>query len=168
MEDIYAKLQDDTRSLWQSPRESVKRLKQVPSASTFFKDYVATSTPVIIAGGASGWKAASCWDLDTLSRVNQDLDVTVDWTPSGRGDCIVGGNEPDVPGVFVKPEARRMSFQRFVDALLAQGAQKSGRNDRRNYDEGDSGDGVLYLSHQVFPVFLAFIFSIPLSFPSRT
>lgn len=148
MDDIFEKLQDDTSSLWQSPAESVKRLKQVPSAATFFKEYVATSTPVIIAGGASAWKATSSWDLDSLARENPELEVTVDWTPNGRGDCVVEDDEPECP-VFVKPEERKMHFKSFVDALHAQGAQS--RTDGRitGGDVCSEDDGVLYLSHQV-------------------
>lgn len=73
MEEIFEKLQDDTRSLWVS--SSVRRLKHMPSPTVFFKDFVATSTPVIIEGGASGWKAAQSWDLESLTRSNPDLEV---------------------------------------------------------------------------------------------
>lgn len=147
MDDLFAKLQDDTRSLWQSPRESVKRLKKVPSAATFYKEYVATSTPVIIAGGASAWKAASSWNLETLAQVSPSLEVTVDCTPDGRGDCVV--EAPDGTAMFVKPEERKMRFKHFVDALLAQGAHKRHEEHRNGEFLEGSCDGVIYLSHQV-------------------
>ncbi|CAN0462987.1 unnamed protein product, partial [Hapterophycus canaliculatus] len=96
MEALYEQLQDDTRSFWQSPSAGVRRLEVMPSPGDFFRDYVATSTPLIISGGASACLKAErqCWeDLSALVRRSSgDLEVTVDFTPDGRGDCVV-----DVP-----------------------------------------------------------------------
>ncbi|CAM9885504.1 unnamed protein product, partial [Scytosiphon promiscuus] len=96
MEGVYEQLQDDTRSFWQSPSAGVRRLESMPSPSEFFRDYVATSTPVIITGGASAClkDERHCWgDLSSMvGRGSGDLEVTVDFTPDGRGDCVV-----DVP-----------------------------------------------------------------------
>eukprot|EP00903_Cladosiphon_okamuranus_P016618 g15329.t2 len=97
MEELFEQLQDDTRSFWQSPSAGVRRLDSMPSSSDFFRDYVATSTPVVISGGASACLKASrgSWDdLPSLARRGgaNDLEVTVNFTPDGRGDCVV-----DVP-----------------------------------------------------------------------
>lgn len=89
MDELFEQLQDDTRSFWQSP-SAIRRLDAMPPATTFFRDYVATSTPVIISGGVSGWNAARFWDdLASLAGDNPELEVTVDFTPDGRGDCVV-------------------------------------------------------------------------------
>lgn len=89
MDELFEQLQDDTRSFWQSPN-AIRRLDAMPPATTFFRDYVATSTPVIISGGVSGWNASRSWDdLASLAGDNPELEVTVDFTPDGRGDCVV-------------------------------------------------------------------------------
>lgn len=151
-------LQDDTQSLWVNPQSSVRRLSRMPSPTTFFKDYVSTSTPVIIEGGAASWNAAKSWDLESLCRANPELEVTVDYTPDGRGDCVVdldannqvlgkveSGSDGSGGGsgmVFVKPEERRLTFQAFAEGLLA-------FNDREGDPEPHgAGFGVPYLSHQ--------------------
>ncbi|CAN0008064.1 unnamed protein product, partial [Pylaiella littoralis] len=112
MEELFEQLQDDTQSFWQSPSAGggggggIRRLDAMPSPADFFRDYVATSTPVIIssvgtASSAACFKAAahcSTWeDVSTLvgrgrrglDGDDDDLEVTVDFTPDGRGDCVV-------------------------------------------------------------------------------
>lgn len=147
MDELFEQLQDDTRSFWQSPN-AIRRLDAMPPATTFFRDYVATSTPVIISGGVSGWNAARSWnDLVSLADENPELEVTVDFTPDGRGDCVVdvglfeqssqdddgrgacrgetaapcdggaGGGAKFGATVFVKPEERIIKFAAFVDML---------------------------------------------------
>lgn len=89
MDELFEQLKDDTRSFWQSTT-AIRRLDAMPPAITFYRDYVATSTPVIISGGVSGWNAARSWDdLVSLAGDNPELEVTVDFTPDGRGDCVV-------------------------------------------------------------------------------
>ena len=89
MDELFEQLQDDTRSFWQSPT-AIRRLDAMPPAAAFVRDYVATSTPVIISGGISGWRASRSWDnLASLAGNNPELEVTVDFTPDGRGDCVV-------------------------------------------------------------------------------
>ncbi|CAM9627582.1 unnamed protein product [Sphacelaria rigidula] len=153
MEELFKTLQEDTQSLWQNPHGSVRRLRRMPSAATFFRDYVATSTPVIIEGGVSSWDAVRSWDLESLGRTNPELEVTVDCTPDGKGDCVVclgsdgradSGSCGDSGAVFVKPEERRMKFQEFADDLLA--AKECCEGIRP--EPQDMGMGVPYLSHQ--------------------
>lgn len=107
MEELFEQLQDDTRSFWQSPSAGVRRLDRIPSPSDFFRDYVATSTPVIISGGASTCLRASrgAWDdLPSLAGRGGagSLEVTVDFTPDGRGDCVV-----DVPRSILSRHSSR-------------------------------------------------------------
>lgn len=83
----------------------------------------------------------------------------MDYTPDGRGDCVVdldannqvlgkveSGSDGSGGGsgmVFVKPEERRLTFQAFAEGLLA-------FNDREGDPEPHgAGFGVPYLSHQV-------------------
>ncbi|CAM9247938.1 unnamed protein product [Choristocarpus tenellus] len=101
----------------------------MPSALTFFKDFVSKNTPVIIEGGMKSWRATRAWDLASLRQEQAKLEVTVNITPDGRGDCVV---EQDGALVFVKPEERRMTFDTFVDLI----SNTSGHC------------GVPYLSHQ--------------------
>ncbi|CBN79281.1 conserved unknown protein [Ectocarpus siliculosus] len=93
MEELFEQLQDDTRSFWQHPSSGVRRLDTMPPPADFFRDYVATSTPVILSGGGcfKGGGGRSCWDdLASLAgRDSEGLEVTVDFTPDGRGDCVV-------------------------------------------------------------------------------
>lgn len=92
MEELFDTLQDDTQSLWLNPQSSVRRLRQMPSPITFFKDYVATSTPVIIEGGAANWNAAKSWDLESLSMANPELEVcrVLHELSSNLCNCTVG------------------------------------------------------------------------------
>lgn len=96
MEELFEQLQDDTRSFWQSPSSGVRRLDTMPLPADFFRDYVATSTPVILSGGGCfKGDGGSCWDdLSSLAgRDSEGLEVTVDFTPDGRGDCVVDVGE---------------------------------------------------------------------------
>lgn len=124
MEALFEQLQDDTRSFWQNPSagggRGIRRLDAMPSPDDFFRDYVATSTPVVISSGGTASSPAACFkaaagdaasrgsawdDVSTLigrrrrrrSALDDDgdddnddgLEVTVDFTPDGRGDCVV-------------------------------------------------------------------------------
>ncbi|CAM9590057.1 unnamed protein product [Ectocarpus sp. 8 AP-2014] len=136
MEELFEQLQDDTRSFWQHPSSGVRRLDTMPQPAEFFRDYVATSTPVILSGGGcfKGGGRRSCWDdLASLAgRDSEGLEVTVDFTPDGRGDCVVDVadgmlSEPArTTAVFVKPEERRMKFEAFVSTLLTGAAARAG------------------------------------------
>lgn len=164
MEDLFEELQDDARSLWRP--STVKRLDGMPSPDLFYKEYVATSTPVIISGGAETLRRAASWD-DLTFLAEPDLEVTVDFTPDGRGDCVVNlgsgrsrecekcelegvnatGGVNNTPWVFVKPEERKIRFRSFVDVMLSRDDQSIASSRPRS---GESkGNEVPYLSHQV-------------------
>lgn len=164
MDDLFEELRDDTRSLWRP--STVRRLDGMPSPDLFYKEYVATSTPVIISGGAETLRRAASWnDLPFLAE--PDLEVTVDFTPDGRGDCVVNlgssrsrecerceletvdptAGVSNTSWVFVKPEERRIRFSSFVDIMLSRDDQSI--TSSRPCSGGTKGDGVPYLSHQV-------------------
>lgn len=166
MDDLFEQLQDDARSLW-CP-STVKRLDGMPSPDLFYKEYVATSTPVIISGGAETLRRAASWD-DLAFLAEPDLEVTVDFTPDGRGDCVVNlgssrsrecerceleaVNGPagvnNTSWVFVKPEERKIRFSSFLDVMLSRDGQSIASS--RSCSGGSKGDEVPYLSHQVGP-----------------
>ncbi|CAM9872984.1 unnamed protein product [Discosporangium mesarthrocarpum] len=59
--------------------------------------------------------ASKTWDLESLAREQQGIEVTVNVTPNGMGDSLI---EQDGGGMmFVKPEERRMAFEAFADML---------------------------------------------------
>lgn len=119
-------------------------------------------------------------DLARLARDNAELgEVTVDFTPDGKGDCVIDSNprsgvdhscgsggalpaySESNSSIFVKPEERRMKFASFVDLLSETGTSPTpyphqGAEDlserarcRGSNGSGDGKAGVPYLSHQV-------------------
>lgn len=111
MEQLFEQIQDDTQAFWQNSASGVRRLDKMPSPADFFRDYVATSTPVVISGGASSFLKTSHGSWDDLPSLagrggSGNLEVTVDFTPNGRGDCVVevphgmlsGHSDDDVNG----------------------------------------------------------------------
>ena len=124
---------------------------------------------MIISGGAATLRMAGPWD-DLASLAAPDQEVTVDFTPDGRGDCVVeldsrkskvvsgeGLNlkppgtpvDVDTVEVFVKPEERKMRFNSFVDLMLP--IDGNGENSiTSSTSKGRiKGEEVPYLSHQV-------------------
>lgn len=104
-------LYEGTEYLW-APRQ-VPRLDGPPDALSFMRDFIHTSTPCIIANAMKGpdWSTAmTAWDLDFLVQNMGDALVTVNLTPNGRGDAVVGNR-------FVKPHEERMSMSAFANAL---------------------------------------------------
>eukprot|EP00752_Nemacystus_decipiens_P010892 g9685.t1 len=143
MEELFDQLQDDTRSFWQSPSGGVRRLDRMPSTSDFFRDYVATSTPVIISGGASTCLKASrgAWeDLPSLAGRGGagKLEVTVDFTPNGRGDCVV-----DVPRSMLSEHSTRRDGNSSADRADAASGEsaKEEEGSRRGCTGGALGTG---------------------------
>ncbi|CAM9666830.1 unnamed protein product [Ectocarpus fasciculatus] len=139
MEELFEQLQDDTRSFWQSPSSGVRRLDTMPSPADFFRDYVATSTPVIISGGGC-FKGGGrgCWDdLSSLAgRDSEGPEVTVDFTPDGRGDCVV-----DVADSMLseRPASDADAKRNSTTGGGAAGVEGSGRSCRTG--AGDAANG---------------------------
>lgn len=148
-------LSDDVGGLWALPSPTpppsslppVPILDRPPSPLVFLREYVARSRPCIIRnavpnGDGNGPLRLTLDDLvDMLERAGDDgvppggveeVTLTVDATPDGRGDCVrtavatVDGSERRM---FVTPEERRMSVAEFRDALRA-GRDEAAKGDR--------------------------------------
>ena len=65
-----------------------KRLNKAPSAEKFLTKYVATGTPVIIAGAVKHWKALSNWNLQYLTRKAGDKAVRIYTSLDGHYEKI--------------------------------------------------------------------------------
>eukprot|EP00301_Raphidiophrys_heterophryoidea_P013760 c2127_g1_i1.p1 GENE.c2127_g1_i1~~c2127_g1_i1.p1 ORF type:complete len:308 (+),score=57.92 c2127_g1_i1:42-926(+) len=81
------------------------------SVTDFLRDYVAQNKPVVIEGGAESWPAIQSWKSREYLRekLGQDL-VSVDMTPTGYADAIVGD-------LFVTPATVKMPFSDFLDRI---------------------------------------------------
>jgi Cupin-like domain len=104
MQELLSELQENVSGLW-APR-AVQRIRN-PTPEDFFRTYIATNTPVIIEGALSSWADAAQWTTEALVHRAGELNVTVDVTPDGHGDCVKSN-------LFVKPEERRMLFKTFM------------------------------------------------------
>lgn len=101
------------------------------------------------------WPAHSKWNAEYLSKKLGDGKVSVEATPTGRGDALVGG-------VFVMPDTQSKTFAEFLEAQRKgkAGANRSGGascldGDGGNGDgpavaatESTNSRGVYYISHQ--------------------
>ncbi|CAM9165656.1 unnamed protein product [Ectocarpus sp. 12 AP-2014] len=140
MEELFEQLQDDTRSFWQNPSSGVRRLDTMPPPAEFFRDYVATSTPVILSGAGGCFKGGGrriCWDdLASLAgRGSEGLEVTVDFTPDGRGDCVVDVAD-SMPSEHPTSDANAKR-----DSPTGGGAATGAEGSRRSCGAGDAGNG---------------------------
>lgn len=116
-------LATESRELWLPAR--LPRLDGPPAPLAFLRERVLMSAPCVIAGAMDGpeWAAArERWSIEFLSAAMGSMPVTINVTPDGRGDAVIGGNRRDglvVGGRFVKPEEREMTFTAFAAALRA-------------------------------------------------
>ncbi|GMF16649.1 unnamed protein product [Phytophthora lilii] len=130
-EELHAalrQLQSETRDLW-APLHQVRRVDaSTLSPAQFRREFVARNVPLVLTNALESpqWRLArELWAQDEhLAAKAGDRPVTVDVTPFGRGDAVLGG-------LFVMPEGRDMPLQEFLGIL-------------KNPDF----DGVPYLSHQ--------------------
>jgi hypothetical protein len=89
---------DDVQSLWlQSLRSTIPVLSQPPTAMEFLRNFVAVSRPCIIRNVPMSThppidtidpKTKCGITLDALVQMNPNLELTVDVTPDGYGDCL--------------------------------------------------------------------------------
>ncbi len=96
---------------------------------SFYRDYVACNKPVIIDGAIDHWPAMRKWTNKYLSRVAGDQDVTIDFTPDGRGDAIV------MDKYFVTPVEEKMKFADFLQLIQRE------KRDESMCNEDDDDDG---------------------------
>ncbi|UJR36813.1 hypothetical protein I4U23_029527 [Adineta vaga] len=90
---------------------SISRIN-VPSALTFYRDYVSRNKPVIIQGALNDWLALSKWtNSDYLRKQLGNQSVTIDITPDGYGDSV------KLHKYFVTPLEEKMPFNHFMDII---------------------------------------------------
>lgn len=114
VETALSSLSTDTKSYWRP--KTVARLEAPPTPLKFLRDYVAKSTPCVIAN-AIGGAACSKWTLeDLVERCGERL-VSVNVTPDGRADAIKPCAEAGGARCFLMPEERQMTMADFKKAL---------------------------------------------------
>lgn len=80
--------------------------------------------PVVIRGGISHWSACQKWQSDHyIVEATRDLDISVNFTPDGHGDCVKV-NPLTGERVFVKPHEETMPFSEFWSELNSQDDQR--------------------------------------------
>ena len=57
----------------------------------FMRDFVALNRPVIVCGAMEGHEALTAWPGGGLLSLASSLEVSVNVTPNGRADAVVGG-----------------------------------------------------------------------------
>lgn len=104
-------------------------------------DFVHPNVPCIIKGAISSKDTLGHLTLtldDIIHLVGEDINLTVDVTPDGHGDCIRsvmredGDNKSKPMRMFVKPYEERMGIGRFRDMLR--------RQQECDYTVGNSAD----------------------------
>lgn len=135
-------LSDDVGSLWFSSSHRISVLNEPPSALTFLRDHVSVSRPCIIRNCIHSSDDAGrplILTLDDLVSIcsdcgKDDIELTVDVTPDGHGDCVRTvreGSSDERKRFFVKPEERTMSILQFREEL---------RCGRDTYDDKRCGE----------------------------
>lgn len=135
-------LQANVRSLCSDMRDFWQPLSAIPTVDAatlspleFYRRFVSKSVPVVLINAMESpdWAhVRSHWtDEEYLIEMTGDVPVTVDVTPFGLGDVVLGLDEQKE--IFVMPEERDMPMSEFLRIL----------EDREGFD------GVPYLSHQV-------------------
>jgi len=130
-EENLSLLSSDVSSLWANTK--IATLDEVPTPLTFLREYVLTSTPLIIKNAFpivtmdDLIRSTSTYHGDDSNAHNDNLILNVDVTPDGYGDCI---RIVDGERVFVMPEVRPMSFDDFRDGLRLRSHKSHNRNAR--------------------------------------
>ena len=114
-------------------------------------DYVSPGQPCIFNHFPKGWPAHSKWNSEYLSTKLGDAEFSVEATPTGRGDALVGD-------LFVMPDTQRKTFAGFLEAQRKGGGAGAGESAGERADAGAAGAAqatdtaspraVYYISHQ--------------------
>jgi peptidyl-lysine (3S)-dioxygenase / protease len=133
---------DDVQSLWlQSLGNSIPILQEPPTALEFLRDFVAVSRPCLLRNVATG-----ALTLDALVNLRPDLEITVDVTPDGHGDCLRRVKSSSLEDgsdswCFVQPIQRSMSLQTFQQKLRQQAQRENDRISNENLTVRDDYRG---------------------------
>ena len=119
---------DATADFW-VPSRRIKYLHK-PTVVEFLREAVSAYSPIILTGLADHWRAIDSWNLDYFERCCGDLEVEINVTPDGLGDCVK--ETADGQRCFCYPAEHIMKMKTFCNAM----------NDRH------PSDAVLYLSQQ--------------------
>jgi len=140
---------------------SIERIT-TPTPLRFYQDYVSKNVPVVITDCIKDWPALQLWTDDYLSDILSDNNVSIDVTPTGRGDAVYSypntslsssssscssssSSNNNAIDVFVTPEVRSMTFQQFLSIRKLPLYNQYNNN---NNDNNNCRDGVFYCSHQ--------------------
>lgn len=122
---------ENTRSLWEvfdnfslESRElylleEIPRIAGPPSPLSFYREFVASNSPVLIENAFGHWPAVRKWSPSYLLEKLGNLEITVAVTPNGYADAVVGDR-------FVMPEERTMKFAEFLDILEGKSSKEKG------------------------------------------
>lgn len=107
---------DDVSSLWCA--HSIAVLDEPPSPLRFLRDFVSLSRPCIIKNTILHEEKSLMLTLDELVARYPKMELTVDVTPDGHGDCLRQVEIQDqLKTIFVTSEERRMTLESFRDQL---------------------------------------------------
>jgi jumonji domain-containing protein 7 len=153
---------DDVGALW--TQQSIPVLSSPPSPLQFLRDCVAPSRPCIIRNAIQSDDGASYLiDLAQIVERHPELNLVVDVTPDGHGDCL---RRVENRLVFVTPEEQTMTvkeFQLILSRKSNSAAQDHHRKrifqdrldtngqkalETRSYKRQTTDESVLYYSRQ--------------------
>jgi jumonji domain-containing protein 7 len=129
LDNLLARTAEDISDFWSSESHRIKYLDN-PSTEEFLREAVAAYHPVIIRNAVNHWPALQKWNLDFFSDTYGDMDVAINITPDGLGDCVK--MMEDGSKCFVYPLDHTMKMGDFCSMLR----------------ERNEGDAVPYLSQQ--------------------
>lgn len=111
-------------------------MDEPPDPIEFFRQHVSCSVPCILRRPVPCLPSRLTLD-DIVDRCGESLEITVDVTPDGHGDCIrtvaASGNHRKM---FVKPQERRMSIGHFRRSLRS--TPRSTKERRPQDEEGNA------------------------------
>jgi len=110
---------EDIEYLWCTQKQ-IPVLEQPPSPLTFLRDSVSVSRPCIIRNAVFREESEPLkLVLEVLVAMDPDLELTVDVTPDGHGDCLrqVQSSNSTPKRLFVQPEQQKMTLKELQKRL---------------------------------------------------